>query len=306
MTAAADWTAWTCRVRVVVTDPAVLTEAQRIVADVLDSVDCACSRFRPDSELGAVDAAAGEWIPVGPVLEELLAVALDAARATDGAVDPTVAVSLIGIGYDRDIADIPVDAPVLPTPAPGWWTVELDRDRHRVRTAPGVHLDLGATAKAWAADRAADLVARATGSGCLVSIGGDIAVAGPAPEGGWRVRVEDVTGHPDDAPTGRATVVRLCAGGLATSSTRARSWRRGGIEVHHLVDPRTGLPPAPVWRTVSAAADTCVRANTVTTAAVVRGHDAWRGLRWSGLPVRLVSVTGEVVTCGGWPEAGAA
>lgn len=306
MTAAADWTAWTCRVRLLVTDDAVLAEARSIAQHVLDDVDRACSRFRDDSELSRADAAAGEWTPVGPVLEELLAVALDAARATDGAVDPTVAVSLIGLGYDRDIPDIPADAPVFPTPAPGWRTVELDRDRHRVRTPPGVHLDLGATAKAWAADRAAAEIARATGSGCLVSIGGDIAVAGPAPARGWRVRVEDVTGHPADAPTGPATVVRLRTGGLATSSTRARAWRRAGLELHHLVDPRTGLPPAPVWRTVTAAADSCVRANTVTTAAVVRGHDAWRGLRWAGVPVRLVSTTGEVLTLGGWPEAGAA
>lgn len=304
MTAAADWTAWTCRVRVRVTHTAALTAARTITEDVLATVDRACSRFRPDSELSTVDAAAGKWTPVGPVLEELLAVALHAARATDGAVDPTVAVSLIGLGYDRDIADIPAHAPVFPTPAPGWHAVELDRTRHRVRTAPGVHLDLGATAKAWAVDRAADLAARATGSGCLVSIDGDIAVAGPAPEGGWPVWVEDVTAHPADAPTGASTVVRLHAGGLATSSTRARAWHRGGIDLHHLVDPRTGLPPAPVWRTVTAAADSCVRANTVTTAAIVRGHEAWRGLRWAALPVRLVTVTGEVLTLGGWPEAG--
>jgi FAD:protein FMN transferase len=306
VTAAADWTAWTCRVRVVVTDAAVLEEARQIVGDLLDTVDRACSRFRADSELSAVDAAAGRWTTVSPVLEDLLAVALDAARHTDGAVDPTVAVSLIGLGYDRDVADIPSDAPVFATPAPGWRAVELDRERHRVRTDPGVHLDLGATAKAWTADRAAAEVARRTGGGCLVSIGGDLAVAGPAPERGWRVRVEDVTGHPGDTPVGPATVVRLRTGGLATSSTRARRWQRNGMELHHLVDPATGLPPAPVWRTVTAAADSCVRANTVTTAAVVRGHDAWPALRGSGLPVRLVSVTGEVLTLGGWPQAGAA
>ena len=120
------------------------------------------------------------------------------------------------------------------------------------------------------------------------------------------MRVEDVTGHPGDAPVGPATVVRLRAGGLATSSTRARRWHRGGRALHHLVDPLTGLPPAPVWRTVTAAAGSCLKANTVTTAAVVRGHDAWPALRGSGLPVRLVSVTGDVLTLGGWPRAGAA
>jgi len=114
--------------------------------------------------------------------------------------------------------------------------------------------------------------------------GGDLAVAGQAPERGWRLRT----------------------GGLATSSTRARRWRRDGSALHHLVDPKTGLPPVPVWWTVTAAADSCVRANTVTTAAIVRSHEAWPALRASGLPVRLVSVVGDVRTVGGWPEAGAA
>jgi thiamine biosynthesis lipoprotein len=184
--------------------------------------------------------------------------------------------------------------------------VELDRTGCRVRLPADVHLDLGATAKAWTADRAASAIAARTGSGVLVSLGGDVAVAGSAPAGGWRVRVQDVTGSPDDPPTGPAAVVTLTSGGLATSSTRARRWRRGGLELHHLLDPRTGLPPAPAWRTVSAAAGSCVDANTVTTATLVRGHDAWRWLRGTGIPVRLVSESGEVLTAGGWPAEEAA
>jgi thiamine biosynthesis lipoprotein len=175
-----------------------------------------------------------------------------------------------------------------------------------VRLAPGVRLDLGATAKAWTADTAAGAITAATGSGCLVSIGGDIAVAGPAPAGGWRIRVEDVTGDPDAAPSGASTLVTIRHGGLATSSVRARRWQRDGLWLHHLIDPHTGMPPAPAWRTVSAAAGTCVDANVFSTAAVVRGDRVWPLLREARLPVRLVTPDGQVLTAGGWPEESAA
>jgi thiamine biosynthesis lipoprotein len=305
--ATADWTAWTCRVRLAVTDPSALDEARALLTAALAEVDLACSRFRPDSELTALDAAGGDWTATGPVLTEALAVALRAARLSGGSVDPTVGGALVALGYDRDLPLVPPGAPpVIGARVPGWQTVQLDRAGSRVRLPAGVQLDLGATAKAWTADRAATAIAAQTGSGVLVALGGDVAVAGAPPAGGWRVRVQDVTGSPDDVPPGTSAVVTLHSGGLATSSTRARRWRRGGLELHHLVDPRTGLPPVPAWRTVSAAAGSCVDANTVSTATVVRGHDAWRWLRGTGIPVRLVSESGEVLTAGGWPTEAAA
>ncbi|MCW2676889.1 MAG: FAD:protein transferase [Modestobacter sp.] len=305
--ATADWEAWTCQVRLAVTDPAALAEAQGLLTAELAAVDRACSRFRPDSELTGLDASAGGWVAVSPLLTEALAVALRAARLTGGAVDPTVGGAMVALGYDRDLAEVlPSGAPVVGVRVPGWQTVQLDRAGQRVRLPAGVHLDLGATAKAWTADRAAARIAAHTGCGVLVSLGGDVAVAGPAPAGGWRIRVQDVTGHPDDVPTGSSAVVTLGAGGLATSSTRARRWQRGGLDLTHLIDPQTGLPPVPAWRTVSAAAASCLDANTVSTATVVRGHDAWRWLRGTGIPVRLVGRSGDVLTAGGWPAEVAA
>jgi thiamine biosynthesis lipoprotein len=298
---AADWEAWSCRIRVVVTDPAALGEARAVLTGDLAAVDLACSRFRPDSELAAAEAVAGRWVPVSPLLTDLLAVALRAARRTDGDVDPTVGSALVGLGYDRELPVIAAGGTVVRTRVPGWRRIELDRDGGRVRIAPGVHVDLGATAKARTADLAAAEIARRTGSGCLVSLGGDIAVRGPAPEGGWRIRVEDVTGDPGSPPAGPSTVVTIADGGLATSSTRARRWQRGGLDLHHLIDPRTGLPAAPAWRTVSVAAGSCVDANTVSTAAIVRGHEVWPWLRGTGLPARLVTEDGRVFTAGGWP-----
>jgi thiamine biosynthesis lipoprotein len=136
----------------------------------------------------------------------------------------------------------------------------------------------------------------------LVSLGGDIAVAGPPPAGGWQVRVQDVTGDPADPPPGRYAQVAIAAGGLATSSTSARRWRRGGDVLHHILDPRTGLPAGPAWRTVSVAAGSCADANAASTAAVVRGRPALGWLAALGLPSRLVDETGAVFTVAGWPE----
>ena len=298
--AAADWTAWSCRVRVVVTDPAALDEARAVLSDDLAAVDLACSRFRPDSELAAVEAAADRWVAVSPLLADLLGTALRAARLTDGDVDPTVGATLVGLGYDRDLATVDPTGTVVRVPVPGWRRIELDG--RRVRIAAGVRVDLGATAKARTADLAAAEIAGRTGAGCLVSLGGDIAVAGPAPEGGWRIRVEDVTGDVATHPTGPSTVVTIHDGGLATSSTRARRWHRNGVELHHLLDPRTGLPPERSWRTVSVAAGTCVDANTVSTASIVRGTRVWPWLRRINLPARLVAEDGRVFTAGGWPR----
>jgi thiamine biosynthesis lipoprotein len=182
---------------------------------------------------------------------------------------------------------------------PGWREVRLEGE---TLTIPeGTRLDLGATAKAWAADRAAARIHRRLGCGVLVSLGGDIAVAGPVPGDGWRIRVQDVTGSPDDPPAGPYELIAIRDGGLATSSIAARRWKRGGDVLHHILDPRTGLPAAPVWRTVSVAAGSCADANAASTAAVIRGRAALGWLAGLGLPARLVDATGVVFTVSGWP-----
>jgi FAD:protein FMN transferase len=159
----------------------------------------------------------------------------------------------------------------------------------------GVLLDLGATAKAWTADNAAHEVAERLGVGVLVGLGGDLAGAGPAPAGGWRILVRD---HIDDP----SVVVALPAGGaIATSSTRSRRWRSGGRELNHVLDPTTSQPVAAVWRCVTVAASACVRANTHTTAALVQGRAAIARLRESGLPARLIGADGSVTVVNAWP-----
>jgi thiamine biosynthesis lipoprotein ApbE len=302
----ADWTALGTQVWLLVTDPAQLAAGRDLLAADLAAVDAACSRFRSDSELMRLDDARRPAGPVqlSPLLAEAVAVALRAARLTDGDVDPTIGDALAVIGYDRDFALVPADGPPVTLTvraAPGWRQVGLDEPHRLLTLPPGMSLDLGATAKAWAADRSAARLAAELGCGVLVGLGGDIAVAGPPPDGGWRIRVQDVTGRPEDPPDGPSAVVAIRDGGLATSSTTARRWRRGGTALHHILDPRTGLPAPVYWRTVSVAAASCADANTASTAAIIRGERALDWLVNLGLPARLVDAAGNVRTVAGWP-----
>ena len=305
----ASWRAIGTSVHLIVTQPAALEPACRMLHADLAALDAACSRFRADSEIVALDRVP-RWrgrtgpVKVSPLLAEAVGVALRAARATDGDVDPTVGGAMSAAGYDRDFALVRPNGPAVRLTVrrvPGWREVQLDEEARLLSFPAGVRLDLGATAKAWAADRAADRIAAELGCGVLVNLGGDIAVAGEAPADGWRIRVQDVTGRPEDPPVGPSAVVAIRSGGLATSSTAARRWRRGGDVLHHILDPRSGLPAAPVWRTVSVAAATCTDANTASTAAVIRGEAAPGWLAGLGLAARLVAESGTVLTVGGWP-----
>jgi thiamine biosynthesis lipoprotein len=297
----AAWQALGTRASVLVTEAGALDDAQAIVARQLDEIDVACSRFRADSELTRANRAAGSWTPVGPLFLEALDAAMRAARLTDGDVDPTVGRLLRLAGYDRDFAEVRLGAPVRVrvTTTPGWRSLEVDYAGGRVRVPKGVELDFGATAKALAADRAAAHVAASLPGGVLVNLGGDIAVAGEVPPGGWRVRVTDDHAADADAP---GESVQITSGGLATSSTTTRSWAGREGELHHIFDPRSGRPAEVVWRTVSVAAATCVDANTASTAAVVRGGSAPLWLAATGLPARLVRRDGSILRVAGWPE----
>ncbi|MGW2640885.1 FAD:protein FMN transferase [Streptomyces sp. NPDC001348] len=294
-----------------VTDPGALPAARRVLDAELVAVDAACSRFRPDSELSRVNAAGGAAVSVSALFAEALDVALHAAEVTGGVVDPTVGTAVRALGYGSTFAALTFAAlrpqdlgPVRPAgPGADWRAVAWDRTARRLRLPPGVALDLGATAKALAADRAARRAAEVTGRGVLVNLGGDLSAAGDPPPGGWRIAVADDHAAPGTA--GRPTV-SITEGGLATSGTAVRTWRRGERRVHHIVDPRTGDNPAPVWRTVSVAAVSCVAANTASTEAVVVGERALGRLRRAGLPARLVRVDGAVERVCGWPADTAA
>jgi len=283
-----------------ITAPAALDAAQHILSGVLATIDLASSRFRPDSELSALNRSSGELVLVSPVFAGALAVALRAAEVTDGDVDPTCGRSLVSLGYDRDfgeLADDTTDLTEPPAPAAGWQCVEFDPVAMTVRVPDRVLLDFGATAKALAADIAAEAIWAQIGCGVLVNLGGDISIAGRAPQGGWRIGVHDgVTGA--DEPV----CVGVESGGVATSSPAVRGWRRGDRSLHHIVVPGTGEPAEICWAAVSVAAATCVDANTASTASIIRGQQAQQWLQSLSLPARLARLDGTVVTAGGWPQ----
>jgi thiamine biosynthesis lipoprotein ApbE len=298
------WNSIGTTIRVVVNDRAQLSCAREMLASDLAALDLACSRFRADSELVRIEATAGTPTAISPLLTEAISASLRGARLTDGDVDPTVGRAMETVGYDRDFASVPARGGAIRVTVrhtPRWRQITLDEKAGLVTVPAGVRLDLGATAKAWAADRSARRIATQVGCGVLVSLGGDIAVAGDVPPGGWSIRVQDVTGDPFTSTQGPAGVIAIREGGLATSSTRARRWKRGGDLMHHILDPRTGWPADTGWRTVSVAAGTALDANIASTAAIIRGPGAPGWLAGLGLPARLVALDGTVTTLAGWP-----
>jgi FAD:protein FMN transferase len=308
--AGASWEALGTSIVLRVTDASALPGVEEAVRRELDAIDRACSRFRPDSELSLANERAGRSAPASPLFIEALEVALRAAELTDGDVDPTVGRALELAGYDRDWRLL---APAPKTPGPtrtappativarvraGWRAIAIDRPGGWLRVPWGVRLDLGATAKAWAADRSARAGFQAGGCGVLVCVGGDVGTCGPAPVDGWQVRVTDDHRAGPEAP-GQTVAIRT--GGLATSSTAVRRWVHGGRTMNHIIDPATGSPVRSSWRTVSVAARDCTDANTATTAALVRASEAPGWLASLGLPARLVDWDGNVTTVAGWP-----
>jgi thiamine biosynthesis lipoprotein len=288
---------------VVVAEPGALAVARRELVRELEAIDLACSRFRVDSELARVNAAAGSAVRVSPLLIEAVEIAIAAARMTGGLVDPTVGRALRLAGYDRTFELVRERDGGRFRPrfevVPGWRGIEVDRSRDAIRVPKGVELDLGATAKALAADRAATAASRAAGTGVLIALGGDVAVAGPAPAPGWPVKIAEDHASPLSEP---GPTVSIHSGGLATSGTAVRRWRGGDVELHHIVDPRTGRPAETPWTAVTVAAASCVDANVASTAAVVLGDDAPEWLAERGLPARLQGAHGTVVCVGGWPD----
>ncbi|QKE86044.1 FAD:protein FMN transferase [Arthrobacter sp. NEB 688] len=286
------------------TTPAALEAVVELVAGVIDEVDETCSRFRADSDLSLANASPGRPVPASPVLLGAVRVALEAARGTDGLVDPTLGEVLVGAGYDRTFALVPGEAPgpaTLPTRPGSWRDVVVGETTLTV--PPGASLDLGATGKAWAADLAALTVVDELEVPVLVSVGGDVRLHSPDPS---TMPAQPIRlGHnlADLDAGGDTLTVHVGAGGVATSSVSARCWRRGGRQWHHIVDPRTGAPAGGPWRTVTALGHTACAANTASTASVVLGDDAEAWLTDHAVAARLVAHDGSVTTTPAWRAA---
>ena len=225
------------------------------------------SRFRADSELSRVNADGASTLVVSPLFARVLRLALSAAAATDGLVDPTLGIAIEAAGYDRDFGALAPD-PRPPEPAqPGSWR-QIRLAGRLLSRPPGTALDLNGVVKALAVDEGLQLLA---GPG-FVSAGGDVAGRG-----------EVTVGLP-----GGATVC-LRAGGIATSGTTHRRWLRGGAEQHHLLDPGTGRPSTAPWTQVTVAAESCVAADVAAKAAFLLGERGPEWLETQGLPGRFLA-----------------
>ncbi|MGV8908389.1 MAG: FAD:protein FMN transferase [Propionicimonas sp.] len=287
--------------RVLATVGSSLPDAVDQAKRCLEELDRAVSRFRDDSEvsqLARLAETAEAWYFGSRLFTEHVDAARRAARISGGLVDFTVGSSVIATGYDADLAVVSAREsyrlPVTPVKGPGWERV-VRGGGGRIGTPRGTVLDFGATAKAHAADTIAGLLARSLPGGFLVNLGGDIATAGPAPEGGWRVGVEAADG-------GVRQVVAITDQGIATSSTQLRRWQTDAGTVHHIVDPRTGRTASTVWATVTCVAANALEANTASTAAVVLGEAAPAWLTANGVAARLERPDGAAVLTPGWPQ----
>ena len=244
-------------------------------------LDASLSRFRAESELSRLNSAGS--IAASPDLHRITGLALAARAQTEGRFDPTVHDAVVAAGYDRTFSEVAADGPAV-RPARCRGGVEVMRDG-TITLDRGVRLDFGGIGKGYAAERAAEILA--TAGNCLVNAGGDIAVRG----GAWPIAVQTSDG---------TLTVELRAGGLATSGTDRRRWRRGGRVVHHLIDPATGSPAtADVVRTTVVAGD-AVAAEIWATAFFLAGTDAAQAEADARrLPTVLVSRKGRTVVAGG-------
>ncbi len=263
-------------------------ELVQIGCDRIDQLERRWSRFRHDSELCRINAAAGRPVRVSADTVLAVSAAIDAWHRLDGAFDPTVLDALEQSGYDRTFVDLPTcDDPhrntaarrqddewgstLVPTMkaapgcgAPGCGAIVVDPIVSSVQVPVGVRLDLGGIGKGLAADLVADLLMRAGAQGVLVNIGGDLRVAGdhPTPDG-WIIGL--------DALPGRS--LRLVTGGLATSAITKRRWWRHGQVAHHVIDPHTSLPATDSAALATVVADCAMAAETLATAALLAGPD---------------------------------
>jgi thiamine biosynthesis lipoprotein len=244
------------------------------------------SRFLPGSELSRLNRA--RRMRVGADMARVLRAAIEMRDRTGGRFDPAVGAAVVGAGYDRTFVELG-DDPRPPAPAACGGPIALEPASGEARLGPGVLLDLGGLAKGDAADRARDLLAPA--GPCLVNLGGDVAVAGEPAIGPWPVGL--------DGPSGGLTLA-LGRGGLATSGTDRRRWRRGGRPAHHAIDPRTGAPAETDLVRATAVAATAAEADALATALLVAGEAGARRLaRRLRVPAALVTADGRMELAGG-------
>ena len=256
------------------------------------------SRFRPDSLLCQLNAANGQPFPVDDAFLALLETAFEAVQCTAGRFDPSVLPALEAMGYDRSIEDVRAmpaafsdNGHLCGAGVSGWSEIRIDRGEGTIMLPPGMRIDLGGIAKGAFVDLLAAEFANWPGGS--VDAGGDAVVWGEAPGGmSWMIGIEDPL-HPGrdslifDAPAGSRF-------GVATSGTHRRRWRVGGRAVHHLIDPRTGLPTPDRFRNATALAATATAAEIAAKAVLIAASEPSISDLFGASVVALTAADGRV------------
>ncbi len=299
-----EWALWSTTVRLLTSDPHALPSARRLVDAELARVELAVSRSRRDCEIATLPT--GRRVRISSTLTGILSAALSAARESHGAVDPTLGRALEAVkpdGEGRAAGLVRGDlSPASLASGVRWEGVELDEQAQTVMLPQGVQLDLGTVSRAWAADRCAAVVVDRLDVGVLVSLGGDIATAGPpgaSGDGSWEIVVQDRSAGPSAliaVPTGLA--VATSSTGSAGSAGSA-GWEAGGRESRDRLRPDRTASRS--WRSATVVAQDCVTASTWSRVALGEERGALALLESQGYPVRLVAADGFVRHLSGWP-----
>jgi thiamine biosynthesis lipoprotein len=233
------------------------------------------SRFRPTSDLCALNRSSAERVTVGETLFAVLKEALRAAELSEGLVTPTTLEALERAGYDKSFEQLQASAQGEAgpsSPAADYRKISLREEDHTVFRPSGLRLDLGGSAKGWSADQAAKRIAGRAHA--LIDAGGDIAVTGPKKDGTpWPIAVSS----PFD-PNSHLALLLIGEGGVATSGRTARRWMKDGKVQHHLIDPRTGCPATTDLVSVTVVGPSAMEAEVVSKAILIRGSKD--GLTW--------------------------
>lgn len=276
-----------------------IAQATGIVERLFAMWDAALSRFRPSSELSALNRSAGRAFAASDLLFRVVEAALGWATVTDGTFDPTLLLQIERLGYVRTFDEIETGAPLAPLteaigPGGAWRAVVLDRGRRTIRLPVGCGVDLGGIAKGMAVDAALDALVAARIAPVLVNAGGDLAVRGlPDGSDAWPVAIASLPGK----------TIPLQRGGIATSGALRRRWLQGGAPRHHLLNPATGFPAASGLRTVTVVAPNCTEADVAATTAYLRGPQTGGEFLLSrGLAGLLIPETGSPIRIAPWPQ----
>jgi len=264
------------------TDPALLAAGadalQAAIEAVLDGVIAQMSNWSEDSDIGRFNrAAAGTWQALPADAAVVLQCALQVARDSGGAYDPSAGplVDLWGFGpAPRRSAPPSVPEVEGARARCGWQRLAFDAESRRMYQPGGVSLDLCAIAKGFAVDAVSRKLAELGLPHHLVEIGGELRGAGIKPDGmPWWVELESPAADAADA-AGQATLVALCGLSVATSGDYRRYFDSGGRRYAHTLDPRTGYPASHALASVTVLHAECMQADALSTALTVLGPEA--------------------------------